>query len=389
VCVIFLDNDWRAPMAPLLTLISDGLGPRRGGAEWYLAQLAAGAAARGWPVCACVRRADPDFAAPGVRVLPLPAAWRHGVPGGAGTLLSTLPLPGVSHYQPHSGLYRDGFAAEREAFPPGLSRWAYPLGTLLNRRRQSQLRAQERLLRGRPLPRVMTFSRGVRERLLHHCGLPPEQVLYSPPGVDLELFHPGGPPVADPVQGLPAGGMTLLFVAHNFRLKGLPTLLQALARALAAGLDARLLVAGAGPVNGARRLAARLGVGDRVSLLGALSHARVADLYRRCDLLVHPTWSDHCCLAVLEALASGLPVITTVRDGASEWITPGRQGLVLAHPGDVAALTDALLLMADGPRRAAMGTAAAALRPRLDFAVHLQRVLAWLTDPSPGGEAGP
>jgi len=372
-----------------LTLISDSLGPRRGGAELYLARLAAGAAGLGHPVCAYVRRSDPDFAVSGVRILPLPASWRHGVPSIAGALLSTLPLPGVSHYQPHSGLYRDGFSAEKDSFPPGPLRWAYPLGNLLNLRRQRHLRAQERLLRSRPPPLVMTFSLRLRERLLRHCSLPSGQVQYELPGVDLELFHPGREPAPDLVQRLPAQRMVLLFSAHNFRLKGLPCLLQALAGGLAAGLDAQLLVVGNGPMGEARRLAARHGVSQRVQLLGAVTHADMARLYRACDLLVHPTWSDHCCLVVLEALASGLPVITTARDGASELITPGEQGLVLENPGDVRALTEALLLMSDTRRRTAMGAAAQALRPRLDFGTHLHRVLGWLTSEPENGSTGP
>jgi glycosyltransferase involved in cell wall biosynthesis len=226
----------------------------------------------------------------------------------------------------------------------------------------------------------MTFSQRVRERLLEHNGLPPEQVRCNPLGVDLKFFYPDRQPAPDLSPTLPTRGLVLLFAAHNFRLKGLPTLLQALARSVAQGLDAQLLVVGDGPRLEAKCLAVRHGVAERVRLLGAVAHADMARLYRACNLLVHPTWSDHCCLVVLEALASGLPVITTARDGASELIEPGVQGLVLEQPGDVGALTNALLLLGDAQRRAAMSVAAAALRPRLDFDAHLRHVMEWLTE---------
>lgn len=371
-----------------LTLITDSLNPRRGGAELYLAELARRAVALGHPLRIYTRRLDGVPALPEVPRLPLPPAWRRGVPALGGPVLATLALPGVTHYQPHSGLLRDGFAAERESFGPGLRRWAYPLGNFFNSGRRRRVAEQERLLGGPAPPWVMTFSQGMRRHLLGRFGLAPERVRCAPLGVDLDLFLPGRGPALEPIPDLapppPAGRLVLLFSAHNFRLKGLYDLFEALAQALAQGLDAELLVAGAGNRGEARRQAVRCGVAGRVRLLGALARSDMSRLYRACDLLVHPSYSDHSSLAVLEALASGRPVITSARDGAAEWLQQGVQGWILARPGDPAALAAALLTLGNRARLTAMGEAASRLRPRLDFLVQMDQVLDWLASPQPG-----
>ena len=126
-------------------------------------------------------------------------------------------------------------------------------------------------------------------------------------------------------------------------------------------------------------MAGFLGLSSQVHFLGSIPDAKMGSLYRSCDALVHPTFSDHCSLVVLEALACGLPVVTTRQNGAAELMEAGKEGLILDDASDVAALTNALLGLQDRAKLAEMSAAAIALRPRIDFAVHAQQVLAWLT----------
>jgi UDP-glucose:(heptosyl)LPS alpha-1,3-glucosyltransferase len=72
-------------------------------------------------------------------------------------------------------------------------------------------------------------------------------------------------------------------------------------------------------------------------------------IYPACDALVHPTYYDACSLVVLEALASGLPVITTTANGASMYLDDSN-GRVIA-PGDATALKVAMAAMMRGPRK--------------------------------------
>ena len=107
----------------------------------------------------------------------------------------------------------------------------------------------------------------------------------------------------------------------------------------------RLVVVGDPRVGRYREEARRLGIAERVLFLGHRSDPR--DCYFAADYLVHPTFYDPCSLVVLEALACGLPVITTRYNGASELLSPPAEGLVIDEPHDAPALSAALTRMHD------------------------------------------
>lgn len=87
-----------------------------------------------------------------------------------------------------------------------------------------------------------------------------------------------------------------------------------------------------------------------------------------------PTRRDSCSLVVLEALASGLPVISTRQNGATEIMTDGVHGYVLQGPDDPR-LAEAMRLMQSAERRAAMREACLALRPLLSWENHVSTLL--------------
>jgi UDP-glucose:(heptosyl)LPS alpha-1,3-glucosyltransferase len=150
-----------------------------------------------------------------------------------------------------------------------------------------------------------------------------------------------------------------LSVATNFNLKGVDVTLAALGRLVRERTKVKLIVAGRGPVEEYRRRAAQLGVASAVSFLGHVDD--VPRLHAAADVYVHPTFHDACSLATLEAMASGLPVITTCCNGAADGMSSGREGYVLDRAGDVAALAQAMRALLDRRRRKDCGTAAAAL----------------------------
>ena len=374
-------------MSEPVILITDSLSRQRGGAEIYLANLAEFLAQHGRPVHALVRRACPAFSAAGVRLEIVHAAGsglcreknfareiQKRLQGKNSTVLSTLALPGVTHYQPHMGVQRRSILASRDSRDSEISRWLHRIGSGFNLKRRWLLQAQSRLLARDSVTQVMVFSQRVRDQFLADFELPAERIVAVPHGVDLARYHPAENPGRRDAKKL-----TLLFVAHNFRLKGLQCLLAALAHAMSKGLVAELLVVGHGQRAAFEKMAAQLGLAAHVRFLGPVDEAGTAQLYRDSDVLVHPTFADHCSLVVLEALASGLPVITTRQNGAGEFIESGKQGIILAHPRETGALADALLQLQDRARLAAMATAAIALRPRLDFNRHAEQVLTWLS----------
>jgi UDP-glucose:(heptosyl)LPS alpha-1,3-glucosyltransferase len=132
-----------------------------------------------------------------------------------------------------------------------------------------------------------------------------------------------------------------LFVGHNYALKGLAPLLRALQ--VLHGKPIHLLVCGSRKDEPYRQLAARLGVRDRVHFLGYQSDIRRC--FFAADFVVHPTFYDPCSLVVMEALACGLPVITTRYNGAAELLSPPLDGFVLDDPHDYWRLAEYLDLL--------------------------------------------
>ncbi len=164
------------------------------------------------------------------------------------------------------------------------------------------------------------------------------EVARLPNGVDLERFRP------DPARmgrSLDPADARLVFVGHEFGRKGLRHVLDALPL-LPSGV--RLTVVGDGGVTRARRRAERLGVADRVELLGP--RRDVADILRRGDLLVLPSLYEAFPLVALEAMASGVPVLLGDFPGANEIMGDG--GRLAARSG--VAIAEAVQALIDDPQ---------------------------------------
>jgi glycosyltransferase involved in cell wall biosynthesis len=165
-----------------------------------------------------------------------------------------------------------------------------------------------------------------------------------PPGVDLADFPDGGS--SDP--GL------LLFVAsleHATAYKGLADLLHALVEVQEAHPGVRLEVAGDGDARSHyAALAGRLGIGARVAFLGNLDRTRLSAAYRRAGLVVLPTRYDSFPTVLVEAMASGRPVLSTTVGGIPSLVDDGVDGRLI-EPGDPGGLADAVTAMLDDPAR--------------------------------------
>lgn len=173
-------------------------------------------------------------------------------------------------------------------------------------------------------------------------------------GVDIEAFRPG---VEDRKQwGLPCDVPVALFAGdlRTYR-KNLDTVLHALARVP----DLHLAVAGALERSLFPAMAKQLGVADRVHFLGL--RRDMAPLMRSSDSFVFPSRYEACSLVLLEAAASGKPVVTARTAGGSELIDEA-SGIVLENPDDVDALAEAMKrLSADRDLREEMGRRARAV----------------------------
>jgi len=168
-----------------------------------------------------------------------------------------------------------------------------------------------------------------------------------------------------------------LFVAMNYRLKGLEPLLRAVA-CLPAAQPFRLLVVGHPRFQAYSHLADKLGISNRVLFLGP--RRDVHHCYFAADFLVHPTFYDPCSLVVLEALACSLPVITTRFNGASELLHPPREGFILDDPHDFRELAWSIMQLFDPGRRAACAEVARRAAALWTFEQHYQQLLQVFTE---------
>ena len=164
-----------------------------------------------------------------------------------------------------------------------------------------------------------------------------------------------------------------LFAGMNYRLKGLEPLLHAV-QLLPRETPFRLLVVGNPETKRFEALAARLGVSQQVRFIGYCADMRNA--YFSSDFFVHPTFYDPCSHVVPEAMACGLPVITTRFNGASELMHPPREGLLIDDPHDHAKLAGCILQMLDPSRRSACSQAARRTAAQWTFEHHYRQMLA-------------
>lgn len=183
---------------------------------------------------------------------------------------------------------------------------------------------------------VFAFSRQTRDSLLADYGLPPERVSVVGAGINARRL-PG------PDRVRTAGPPTVLFVGNDFERKGGHTLLRAFAEVREQLPQARLLLVGSPP-----RIPAQPGV----AVLGRLhDHEQVLRLYQQADVFCLPSTFDPFPLVLLEAMAHGLPCVSTATCGVPDVLTAGRDG-VLVQAGDPVELSRALLGLLQDPQRA-------------------------------------
>lgn len=368
-----------------LLVVAPGYPPKRGGLENYAREVCRGLAAHGWEVAVVTvnhERREEDALRDGpLRVLRL-GPWLR---------LSNTP---VSPAWPRA--LRRILAAERPdvvlahtpvAVLADLAvRLAGPTPTVVTYhgdvvKEEPALRLAWGLYRRavadrtlRRATRIVATSEAYARRspsLRPHLG----KTVVIPPGVDAERFHPGVP--VERLRARWPGRELVLFVGQLHRShghKGLPVLLEAIARLRRSRPAAHLLVVGGGDgLPALRRLAERDGLRGAVELLGPVGDEELPALYRLADVAVLPSINDTegFGMVILEANAAGTPAVGSRVGGIPAAIEDGRTGL-LVPPGDPGALSDAVgRLLADPSLRSRLG-AQARERVVRDFAWRVQ-----------------
>ncbi|MEK7469477.1 MAG: glycosyltransferase family 4 protein [Planctomycetota bacterium] len=338
----------------------------RGGVERYVFDLARGLVSRGHEVHVWSRRREGET----------PGVVFHEVPGiSMGHLKynafarDAAKLVRLEDYDCVHGfgrtfaqdLLRVGGGCHEEYLRQTKGREPGALWFLFHPKDRALIRLEKEVFAGRCWRRLVCISKRVAEEVHRIHGVPLEDCRVIHNGTDIEKFHPRNRVAAD-------GPPRLLFVGSGFERKGLEQALDALERVNA---EWRLRVVGRGDPGAYAAISARLG---RVEFAGPQS-AMPAE-YGRADLLLFPTLYDAFGTVALEAMATGIPVVISRQAGASEVVTHGSDGVIVENPRDPAALAAAIEpLLADRPKREAMGKAARAKAEQHSIGANIETVL--------------
>ncbi|MBK7765785.1 MAG: glycosyltransferase family 4 protein [Sulfuritalea sp.] len=338
-----------------------------GGAERFVERALAALQADGVDVSIIAREWQDDAAGGirGVRVNPfyIGRTWRDA--GFARAVQHLIARQGFDLVQSHERIPGcDIYRAGDGVHATWLELRNKPLDRLAPWHRYT-LAAEAEMFRHPGLRAVICNSCMVRDDIALRFGVAAERLQVIHSGVDLDAFHPRLRETQGRVlrekTGVDVATPVILFVGSGYERKGLPTLLRGLAGMTRR--DARLWVIGRDKRESLMRsLAQTLGVDERVLFLGAQTDVR--PFYGAADVFALPSLYDPFPNAALEALACGLPLLTTTTCGAAEFVTAANGVVITA--GDVAVLAASLDMLC--ANASAMRDAARASVAHLDLA---------------------
>ena len=196
--------------------------------------------------------------------------------------------------------------------------------------------------------KVLIGSASFADEVAHNHSVPRSIFTIVPGGTDTTRFVARDEARLGELQAPPV----LLYHGRVDVRKGVIELLDAGARLVAEGREFRLIVSGIGPdLQAAREHAVAVGLGARVEFTGHVDYEGAPLIYRRGDIFVSPTYSEGFSNTILEAMASGLPIVSTRAVGVVDCLAHERDSL-LVEPQDAAGLAAAIArLLDDTPLR--------------------------------------
>jgi UDP-glucose:(heptosyl)LPS alpha-1,3-glucosyltransferase len=336
-----------------------------GGTERYLDHLAAHLAARGDDVrVVCRSHEEPPHPAVRFEVL---RPWSVG----AGMRMTSFARAVESHVKEsrYDVVYGLGKTWTHDVIRLGggcHQTYLDRMGGSVRHKDRLALEIERRALAPAAYRRVVVNARMVGDDVAFRHAVPQEKIRLVYNGVDLDRFHPrrraGAGTELRRSLGISEREIAVLFLGSGYARKGLDLVLTAFREAYRRRPDARLLVVGRDSDEGGyRKRAEEAGIAPVTRFLGPRSDAEVC--FAAGDLYVLPTRYDPFANTTLEALATGLPVITSRDNGASELLEEGRNGCALPAPGPTA-LERALVDWCDGERLSSASAAARELAER-------------------------
>jgi len=288
---------------------------------------------------------------------------------------SVIPFTFADIYQPRGGTYAESVLRSAESFQNKFKISYKKLTAFANFRRSVLLHAERKLCKQPDKPIIVAISQYVAEQFKRHYSVSNERIMVVPNGIKIRtkrtyklrsqiLAQLGIKESDNPVF--------FLFVANNFRLKGLAVLIRAmqLATVRKTPRPGFLIVVGNDKTSQYLQLSKEVGsstVDKRVIFLGPVSH--VQNILSISDVAVLPTFYDPCSRFILEALVAGKPVITTRFNGATDFFVNNRHGKILDSPEDVPALAETISYFTntDNIQKASQAIAADNLKEKISI----------------------
>jgi UDP-glucose:(heptosyl)LPS alpha-1,3-glucosyltransferase len=243
-------------------------------------------------------------------------------------------------YRVGGGVHRE-YLKRVESNRSALGRWA----SRWNPKNAVVSRLEGRSFAPGAYSKIVAVSRRTKAEILANYPVSERDVWVIHNGVDTERFRPDKArrDAMRKALGLADTDFAALFAANGWKTKGLNFAIEAMGRLPE---NARLLVAGRGDAGAYRGSSRAVFLGPREDM---------PELFAAADALVHPSLHDPFPNSCLEAMASGVPVVTTSVTGAAEIMTDGKDGFVVGAGSDVGALAGRLRELLDAGRRRAMG----------------------------------
>jgi len=268
---------------------------------------------------------------------------------------SVLPFDFADIYQPRGGTYAESIVRNAASYQNKLIESYKRLTAFANFRRSTLLRAERKLCKKPNGAVIVALSQYVAEQFKRHYGLDDERIMIIHNGIRIHRQIDTEQADRFRTQILTRLGLKeadnpvlFLFVAHNFRLKGLSAAIKAQKYEVEKYGQKRhvcLIIVGSGRAGKYIRQAKKLGVDKQIVFLGTVQH--IQNVLSIIDVAILPTFYDPCSRYILEALAAGKPVITTRFNGATDLFVNNRHGRVVDKPEDIPALAEAMNYFTD------------------------------------------
>jgi UDP-glucose:(heptosyl)LPS alpha-1,3-glucosyltransferase len=235
------------------------------------------------------------------------------------------------------------------------------------------LALERSILNGHKFKKIIAISEMVKKNILDNYKVTPADIAVIYNGVDLEKFHPANRgKYRDEIRqkhGVSDTDFVVLFMGSGFERKGVGYLIAAVE---SLGLPVTVMIVGKGPEKKFKAPSSQR-TGGKIIFCGPQKDNY--KYYAAADIFVFPTMYEPFGNVHLEALASGLPVITTKNSGGSEIIKDGVQGFVIRQPEDIKAIAEKIqFFLHNRERLEAMSKNARSLAEEFTFEKHIGRI---------------